>query len=84
MVDLKILEGLSFQGAERFLIESGYAQGETLRFDSDECDVIMVYPYLLHDNNENIIDKVGHAEYCIIDSDNELNDFMCKWIRLKN
>jgi len=82
VVDLKILEGLSLHGAERFLIESGYKQEEVLRFDSDECDVVMVYPYFLYDDYENVIDKVGHAEYCIIDLDDELNDFLCKWIRL--
>ena len=82
MVDLKILEGLSFHGAEQYLIESGYVQKGTLNTDSDECDVIEVYPYFLYDDCGNIIDKVGHAEYCMIDTDGELDDFACKWIRL--
>ena len=82
MVDLKILEGLSFHGAEQYLIESGYEQKETLNIDSDKCDVLEVYPYFLYDDCRNIIDKVGHAEYCMIDTDGELDDFECKWIRL--
>ena len=82
MVDLKILEGLSFYGAEQYLIESGYEQKEALNLDSDECDAIEIYPYYLYDDCGNIIDKVGHAEYCMIGSDGELDDFACKWIRL--
>ena len=82
MVDLKILEGMSFHGAEKYLLESGYVQKDTLNIDSDECDVIVIYLYFLYDDLGNTIDKVGHAEYCMIDADGELDDFAWKWIRL--
>mgnify|MGYP006975220294 CR=1 FL=1 len=82
MVDLRILEGLSFLGAERFLLESGYIKGECFKQDSQECDAILIYPYLLFDENEVVMDKVCHAEYCMIDEDGELEDFKSKWIRL--
>jgi hypothetical protein len=82
MVDLRILEGLSFLGAERFLLESGYIEGECFKQESGECDAIVMYPYLLYDEDENVIDQVCHAEYCMIDEDGELEDFKSKWIRV--
>ena len=84
MINLKTLEGLSFQGAKKLLFESGYREGEPLRLESDECDVLMVYTYILYNEDEKSIDKVGHAEYCMIDSDGDLEDFKSEWIRMDN
>ncbi|GKX65888.1 hypothetical protein [Inconstantimicrobium mannanitabidum] len=82
MVDLKILNGLSFIGAVAYLIEARYIECESIKQNSDECDVICLYPYILYDENNCMIDKVYHAEYCMIDEDGDLNDFKTKWIRM--
>ena len=83
IVNLKTLEGLSFQGAKKYLEEAGYKEGETLNLDSDECDVLLIFTYLLCNDNGKIIDKVGHAEYCMVDLEGDLEDFKCEWIRLE-
>ncbi|MDF2871158.1 MAG: hypothetical protein K0R05_2733 [Anaerocolumna sp.] len=49
MVDLYILEGLSFSGAELYLKEAGYVLEDRQCLDSEECDVLIVYPYYLYD-----------------------------------
>lgn len=80
MVDLKILNGLSFIGAEKYIIEAGYIECECIKKNSGECDVICLYPYILYDENNYIIDKVYHSEYCMIDADGDLNDFKTEGI----
>lgn len=81
MVDLYILEGLSFSGAELYLEEAGYVLEDRQCQDSEECDVLIVYPYYLYDEKKRIIDKVGYAEYCNIDYNGEMDEFRCKWIK---
>lgn len=82
MVDLRILEGLSFISAERFLFEEGYIEGECYKQNSEECDAVFFYPYLLYDETKCVIDKVCHAEYCMLDEGGEYEDFKSKWVRV--
>lgn len=81
MVDVKILNGLSFIGAEKYIIEAGYIECECIKKNSEECDVICFYPYILYDENNYVIDKVHHSEHCMIDEDGDLNEFKTEWIR---
>lgn len=81
MVDLMILKGLSFSKAEQYLIEAGYVPCEYIKQSSQECDAILLYPYILYDESKCVIDKIYHAEYCMLDEDDELDDYKCDWIR---
>lgn len=82
MVDLLILKGLSFTGGVQFLKEEGYIEGEFFQKESRECDIILFYPYTLYDEKMCTIDQICHAEYCLYDEDNELNDIKSEWVRV--
>lgn len=82
MVSLLILQGLSLSGAEGYLFEAGYVEEETIKKNSHECDIILIYVYVLYDKNGKVIDRVGHVEYCLIDEDGDPDAFKVEWIRL--
>lgn len=82
MVSLFILKGLSLSGAEKYLFEAGYVEGATIQKNSLEYDFILIYVYVLNDEEGKIVDQVGYAEHCLIDEDGEPDAFKVEWIRL--
>ncbi|MHC6202166.1 hypothetical protein ACYULU_03120 [Breznakiellaceae bacterium SP9] len=81
MVNFQILQGLSFVGACALLLEEGYVEQEREQTESKEYDAVFIYPYLLLDNNGNVIDKVGHIECCMSDGEGDFDDVYVYWKR---
>lgn len=79
MIDIDILKGLSFSGAQAFLLESGYEENAEIRRLSPECDVLVIVPYIQYGEDGCVIDRVGHFEFCMLDG--EETDWKCCWKR---
>lgn len=81
MIDLFILQGLSYSGAESFLLESGYTAMEEMTEPCDECDILYISPFILLDESEQVIDKIGYFEFCMYDEDGDPIDYKRYWKR---
>ncbi|AWB43696.1 hypothetical protein DCC85_05330 [Paenibacillus sp. CAA11] len=81
MVNLHVLHGLSFAGAEAFLLEEGYGQEVAIERRAVEDGRLFLYPYTLYDEQGSLIDRIFHAEYCRRDEDGEWEAYSCSWTR---
>lgn len=81
MVNIEVLKGLSFSGAERMLFEEGYVEEDCIEKESKNCDKLFLYPYALYINNV-LVDRIFHAEYCNLDDEGEFDDFKSFWTRM--
>lgn len=81
LVNINILNGLSFSGAVEFLLEEGYCEENVVEKEHEECDKLFLHPYMLYDHNKQIVDEIFHAEHCMKDEDSEFKDYKSLRIR---
>ncbi|WP_251577851.1 hypothetical protein [Paenibacillus sp. MER TA 81-3] len=82
LVNINILNGLSFFGAVELLLEEGYCEESVIEKEHEEFDKLFLYPYTLYDHNKKIVDEIFRAEYCMKDEDGEFEDYKSFWTRL--
>jgi len=66
-VILDFIKTLSLNSATRYLIEEGYAEEDCIEQKSEVYDRVFIYPYLLYDEKNQIIDRIGHFEYGVFE-----------------
>ena len=80
MININLLQSLSYIGGVKLLLEEGYVEGKCIEKDDESCDKLFLYPFSLYDD-EKLIDQIYHAEYCNIDEDGEYEEFRAIWLR---
>ncbi|MBA2937286.1 hypothetical protein HZF08_03135 [Paenibacillus sp. CGMCC 1.16610] len=81
MLNISILKGLSHLGAVQLLLEEGYLEETLIEQTSDECDMLLQYPFTLYDGNNRIIDQIIWVEYCVEVAEDEYEDLKSFWSR---
>lgn len=81
MINFDLLIKRSCMSGIKFLKESGYKELAIQQFDSTVCDAEFLYPYVLFNDNSEVIDILCQHELCNLE-DGEYEDYENKWCRL--
>lgn len=83
VLNLTFLQGLSFHGAERLLLQEGYVKEMCIEKEDTEYERKFLYPYSLYDSKGKKLDCIYYIEYCNQVIDDEYADGRMTWEDVK-
>lgn len=65
MININLLQSLSYIGGVKLLLEEGYVEGKCIEKDDESCDKLFLYLFSLYDDEKSLNVNLGGDKYFI-------------------